>query len=331
MPFPVLAPLLFVLGLCVGSFLNVVIARVPQGRSVVRPGSACPRCGKPIAWFDNIPLLSYAVLRARCRHCGEPISLRYPLVELVTGLLFVLAAWELGSGLNLVAGLTLIAGLIAITAIDLDCQLIPDVISLPGIVLGFILSAIAGRPGWLESLIGILVGGGLFFVIIVASRGGMGGGDMKLGAMLGVPAATIAERTGIAFQLTNIIRDVREDALLGRVYLPQEDLARFGRQAGELAPERLVANNGNGFQAAPWADILRFEADRAREFYRAADELIPLIDEDCQPALWTLVTIYRSLLDKIALRQYDVFQERVRLTVPEKVKILSKGFVRRLA
>lgn len=144
-------------------------------------------------------------------------------------------------------------------------------------------------------------------------------------------AEPLAERTGIAFQLTNIIRDVREDALLGRVYLPQEDLARFGRQAGELAPERLVANNGNGFQAAPWADILRFEADRAREFYRAADELIPLIDEDCQPALWTLVTIYRSLLDKIALRQYDVFQERVRLTVPEKVRILSKGFVRRLA
>ncbi|HSE49211.1 MAG TPA: phytoene/squalene synthase family protein [Terriglobales bacterium] len=140
-------------------------------------------------------------------------------------------------------------------------------------------------------------------------------------------AEPLAERTGIAFQLTNIIRDVREDALLGRVYLPQEDLARFGRQAGELAPERLA----NGFQPAGWADILRFEADRAREFYRAADELIPLIDEDCQPALWTLVTIYRSLLDKIALRQYDVFQERVRLTVPEKVKILTKGFVRRLA
>lgn len=185
MPFAVLAPILFGFGLCVGSFLNVVIARVPQGRSVVYPGSACPRCGKPIAWFDNIPLLSYALLRARCRNCGEPISLRYPLVELLTGLLFVLAAWELGTGLHLVAGLALIATLIAITAIDLDCQLIPDVISLPGIVLGFVLSAIAGQPGWLGSLVGILVGGGLFFVIIVASRGGMGGGDMKLGAMLG--------------------------------------------------------------------------------------------------------------------------------------------------
>src|SRR4029453_12230781 len=80
----------------VGSLLNVVIPRVPQGRSVVHPGSACPRCGKPIAWFDNIPLLSYALLRARCRNCGEPISLRYPLADPLTGLLFVLAAWELG-------------------------------------------------------------------------------------------------------------------------------------------------------------------------------------------------------------------------------------------
>jgi 15-cis-phytoene synthase len=140
-------------------------------------------------------------------------------------------------------------------------------------------------------------------------------------------AEPLAERTGIAFQLTNIIRDVREDALLGRVYLPEEDLARFGRTLAELAPGQL----GNGFQPAPWADILRFEADRAREFYRAADELLPLIDEDCQPAFWTLVTIYRRLLEKIALRNYDVFQERVRLSVPEKLKILSKGFVKRLA
>jgi phytoene synthase len=142
------------------------------------------------------------------------------------------------------------------------------------------------------------------------------------------PAAEpLAERTGIAFQLTNIIRDVREDALLGRVYLPEEDLARFGRSPTELAPELL----GNGFPATLWADVLRFEADRARELYRSADDLIPLIDEDCQPALWALVAIYRRLLDKIALKQYDVFRERIRLTVPEKLTILGKGFVRRLA
>jgi len=244
MPFPVLAPLLFVLGLCVGSFLNVVIARVPQGRSVVRPGSACPRCGKPIAWFDNIPLLSYAVLRARCRHCGEPISLRYPLVELVTGLLFVLAAWELGSGLHLVAGLTLIAGLIAITAIDLDCQLIPDVISLPGIVLGFILSAIAGRPGWLESLIGILVGGGLFFVIIVASRGGMGGGDMKLGAMIGaflgwkLVLVTLVLSSVVGSGIGLIVIAIRKGGM--KYALPYGTFLALGALVASLAGEAIV-------------------------------------------------------------------------------------------
>lgn len=139
-------------------------------------------------------------------------------------------------------------------------------------------------------------------------------------------AEPLAEKTGIAFQLTNIIRDVREDAMLGRVYLPEEDLARFGHSAAELA-----AGAANGANAGTWRELLAFEAERAREYYRAADELIPLVDEDCQPALWTLVTIYRRLLDKIALKQYDVFRERVRLTVPEKLGILSKGFVRRLA
>jgi leader peptidase (prepilin peptidase) / N-methyltransferase len=184
-PFAAAAPVLFVLGLCVGSFLNVVIARVPEGRSIVSPGSACPLCGGPIMWFDNIPLVSYALLRGRCRRCGAPISPRYPIVELVTGLLFVLAGWERGLGSDLVPALVLLAALVAITAIDLDRQLIPDVISLPGIAVGLLLSTITGRPWWLDSLVGVLVGGGIFFLIIVASRGGMGGGDMKLGAMLG--------------------------------------------------------------------------------------------------------------------------------------------------
>lgn len=176
---------LFVVGLCVGSFLNVVIARVPEGRSVVSPRSACPRCGAEIQWYDNVPLVSYALLRARCRRCGEPISIRYPIVELLTGLLFVFAGWHLGLSIDLLPALLLLTALVAITAIDLDRQLIPDVISLPGIAVGLFLSAIIGRPGWLDSLVGALVGGGIFFLIIVASRGGMGGGDMKLGAMLG--------------------------------------------------------------------------------------------------------------------------------------------------
>jgi len=141
------------------------------------------------------------------------------------------------------------------------------------------------------------------------------------------PAAEpLAERCGLAFQLTNIIRDVREDAAMGRVYLPEEDLERFGRSATELTPARL----NNGFHAARFRPLLEFEAQRAREFYRAADELIPLVKEECQPALWVLVEIYRRLLEKIASRQYDVFGPKVQLTVPEKLGIVAKGFWRRL-
>ena len=184
-PESIAGPVLFLLGLCVGSFLNVVIARVPEGRSIVGPGSACPRCSTPIAWYDNVPLLSFALLRARCRKCGEPISWRYPVVELVTGLLFVLALAERGLTIDLIPALLLVAGLVAITGIDLDHQLIPDVISIPGIVVGLAVSTLTGRPGWLDSLFGVVIGGGIFLLIIVASRGGMGGGDMKLGAMLG--------------------------------------------------------------------------------------------------------------------------------------------------
>ena len=134
-------------------------------------------------------------------------------------------------------------------------------------------------------------------------------------------AEKLAEQTGVAFQLTNIIRDVKEDSTLGRVYLPREDLSRFGVGASAL-------NNGNAAMA--FRPVLEFEAGRARELYRAADELLPMVDDDSQPALWTLVEIYRRLLDRIAARDYDVFSERVKLSTGEKVGILAKGFVRRL-
>ncbi len=137
-------------------------------------------------------------------------------------------------------------------------------------------------------------------------------------------AELLAEKTGIAFQLTNIIRDVKEDALNGRVYLPLQDLERFGRSAEELGKQHL----SNGFDAAGFRALLEFEADRAREYYRAAEELIPLIDEDSRPALWTLITIYRRLLEKIAARHYNVFAEKVRLTAPEKLGVLSRGLTR---
>ena len=140
-------------------------------------------------------------------------------------------------------------------------------------------------------------------------------------------AEPLAERTGIAFQLTNIIRDVREDALMGRVYLPQEDMLQFSRSPFELSAERL----GNSFDAAPFRPLLELEAQRARECYRAADQLLPLIDEDCRPALWVLVEIYRRLLEKIAQRGYDVFGEKVRVSTAEKLRVLAMGFWRRLA
>ena len=134
-------------------------------------------------------------------------------------------------------------------------------------------------------------------------------------------AEELAEHTGVAFQLTNIIRDVKEDSELGRVYLPREDLARF-----DLCPAVLA----NGSAAAKLRPVLELEAHRARHFYQDAQELLPLIDEDSQPALWTLVEIYRRLLEKIAARNYDVFSEKVRLSTAEKLTVLGKGFLRRL-
>lgn len=189
---PPLIGLLFatILGLCVGSFLNVVIVRIPEGRSIVHPGSACPRCGKAIAWYDNLPVLSYALLRGRCRSCRDVISWRYPMVEIACGTLFALAYRRFDPGTALVSALVFLAGLVAITAIDLDHLIIPDVLSLPGIALGILLSLAPGGIGWGDSLLGVLVGGGVFLVIIVAStlvigQAGMGVGDVKLGAMLG--------------------------------------------------------------------------------------------------------------------------------------------------
>lgn len=135
-------------------------------------------------------------------------------------------------------------------------------------------------------------------------------------------AEALAERCGVAFQLTNIIRDVKEDAAMNRVYVPQEDLAKFDIAASELRAGKDID------RIRP---LLAREAERAREFYRSGDELIPLINEDSQPALWVLVTIYRRLLEKIAQRGFDVFRERVQLTTPEKLMILGKGLLKRLA
>jgi phytoene synthase len=136
------------------------------------------------------------------------------------------------------------------------------------------------------------------------------------------PAAEpLAERCGLAFQLTNIIRDVKEDAEMGRVYLPQQDLERFGLSAEELA---------GSSDPRRFAPLLEMEADRARELYLSGDQLLPYIDEDSRPALWVLVTTYRRLLEKIAATGYNVFADKIRLSSTEKLAILGKGFLRRL-
>jgi 15-cis-phytoene synthase len=136
------------------------------------------------------------------------------------------------------------------------------------------------------------------------------------------PAAEqLAERLGLAFQLTNIIRDIKEDLAMGRIYLPEEDLAKFGITTTELR---------NSPDSPRLRSLLAVEADRARDFYGAGDQLIPLVEEDSQPALWVLATIYRRLLEKIARQQYDVFKQRVSLTTREKLVILGKGFLKRL-
>lgn len=180
----------FVLGLVVGSFLNVCIYRIPAGLSIVSPPSACPKCNHQIRWFENIPLISYLFLGGRCVGCHMRIALRYPLIEALTGLLFVLVLYSFGLRLATPLYFLFVSSLVVIAFIDLDHQIIPDVISLPGILIGFLCSFFIPWVGWLDSILGILLGGGLLLSIawlyqFIAKREGMGGGDIKLLAMIG--------------------------------------------------------------------------------------------------------------------------------------------------
>lgn len=180
----------FILGTVVGSFLNVCIYRIPAGKSVVSPPSHCPKCENQIRWYQNIPILSYVFLRGRCGFCQVRIPVRYALVEAFCGLLFVAVLYHFGLGSATLVYLLFVAALVTITFIDLDHQIIPDVISLPGIVIGFLCSFAVPWLAWIDSLLGILLGGGLLLAIawlyeVLTKREGMGGGDVKLLAMLG--------------------------------------------------------------------------------------------------------------------------------------------------
>lgn len=183
------------LGLVVGSFLNVVIHRVPLHQSVVWPGSHCPACGEPIATLDNVPVLSYVLLGGRCRNCKARISARYPLVEACTGALFAAAAYEFGLDLRLLSALVLISTLIALAVIDLEHRLLPNAIVGPAAVVGLALSVLESpERWWVYPISAFAVAGGLF-TLAIAYPGGMGMGDVKMGGMLGTflgPYAALA-------------------------------------------------------------------------------------------------------------------------------------------
>ncbi len=209
----------FLVSSMIGSFLNVCIHRIPSGKSVAFPASHCPHCETPIRPWDNLPILSYVLLRGRCRQCKTPISARYPLVEAVTGFAGVATLIVFGPVPHALLMFAFLCALIVITFIDFDLQIIPDVISLPGIVVGLAASFLPGNPDWIDSFLGVLLGGGILWGIAegyfrLTGREGMGGGDVKLLAMIGaflgwraIPVTLmVASLSGTALGLAMMLR-----------------------------------------------------------------------------------------------------------------------------
>jgi len=180
----------FLAGLIVGSFLNVCILRIPAEESIVFPGSHCPGCDHAIRWYDNLPVLSYLALGGRCRDCGRKISIRYPVVELLTGLLFA-TIWAHGFSPRVATLYSILgAGYLAITFIDIDHKIIPDVITIPALWIAPAVALVVGQLTFKSSLLGLAVGGGFLWAIaagyeLVRKQEGMGFGDVKLLAMVG--------------------------------------------------------------------------------------------------------------------------------------------------
>jgi leader peptidase (prepilin peptidase)/N-methyltransferase len=185
--------ILFILGSLIGSFLNVCIYRIPRNLSIVSPASRCPSCNTPIKPYDNIPVISFILLGGKCRICSAGIPFRYPLVEFLNAMLYVFVFYRFGFAWHTALYAILCSALIVITFIDLDFQIIPDVITLPGILIGIVAGSLLmpdpfirdSLLGFKAAAIGFLAGGGLFYAIAVLSRGGMGGGDIKMMAMVG--------------------------------------------------------------------------------------------------------------------------------------------------
>jgi leader peptidase (prepilin peptidase)/N-methyltransferase len=233
-----------VLGAIIGSFLNVVVWRLPRGESLVSPGSRCPECGAAIAPYDNVPVLSWLLLRGRCRHCGARISPRYPAVELLTAAVFAAVVAVRGFDDDLVLELPFVASLIALAGIDLDHKLLPNRIVYPMAVYGLVATAIVDSGDLAEHLIAG-AGGFLFlFLAVLAYPRGMGMGDVKLAGAMGlylglsiVPAMVVAFLTGSLVGLGII---AREGAQARKKAVPFGVFLALGGIAGVLAGPELI-------------------------------------------------------------------------------------------
>ena len=237
------------LGLAVGSFLNVVIYRLPRGGSVVHPPSRCPNCQYQLRWYDNVPLLSWAFLRGRCRKCRTPISVRYPIVELLTMAVFMLHLWLFGWTALMLVRLVFACALIALFAIDLEHHLLPNAITLPGIVAGLVANLFV-PPGLKDAIIGTLLGGGVLWAIgeayyRYAGQEGMGGGDVKMLAMVGaflgwkLVLVTLVLSSIAGSLIGLLVIAIRRGGM--KYALPYGTFLALGALAASLAGDQLVA------------------------------------------------------------------------------------------
>ncbi|MCP9471840.1 MAG: prepilin peptidase [Nitrospira sp.] len=219
------------IGALVGSFLNVCIYRLPRRESIVWPGSHCPACSHPIAWYDNIPLASYLVLVGRCRSCSVPIPWRYPVVEGLNAAGYIALLWYFGLGWSTAVYALLYSSLLVVAGTDLSHKIIPNAITLPGTAVGLLSSATVLSTGLVNGLIGMLVGGGLLWLLAWLSpylfgKEGMGGGDIKLmamiGAFLGWKPALVTIMTG------SLLGSLVGLTLIGTRVISRQDYIPFG-------------------------------------------------------------------------------------------------------
>jgi leader peptidase (prepilin peptidase)/N-methyltransferase len=246
---PLQLTVLSLLGLSVGSFLNVCVHRLPRRQSIAHPASRCPHCGYVLRWYDNIPVVSYLILRGRCRNCRGAIAFRYPALELATLALFLVHGAVFGWSALLVVRLLFACAMVVLFAIDLEHHLLPNVITLPGIVAGLLLSLVL-PPGIVSALLGMLVGGGVLWLIGEAyfrysGQEGMGGGDVKMLAMIGaflgwkLVLVTLV-LSSVAGSVIGIFVIVLKKGGL-KYALPYGTFLALGALAASLAGDRLVS------------------------------------------------------------------------------------------